>query len=90
MVTQAAGGRRASLRNGLRYAGVVLAGIIAGSRTVSAYQAWQQWQLWRDGDPSGAEASLTFAEVDLVGAVLCLGAAGLIWWLLRPPVREGP
>jgi hypothetical protein len=79
-----------SLRNVFRYGAVVLAGIIAGSRTVSAYQAWQQWRLWRLRDPSGAEASLTFAEVDLAIAALCLGIAGLIWWLLRPASGKAP
>jgi hypothetical protein len=73
-----------SLRNTVRHAAVLLASIIAGSRMVSAYQAWQQWRLWRVRDPSGSEASLTFAEVDLVVAVLCLGLAGAVWWLLRP------
>jgi hypothetical protein len=76
-----------SLRSAFRYGAVVLAGIIAGSRVVSAYEAWQQWRLWRERDPSGAEASLTFAEIDLVIAVLCVMTAGLIWWLLR--IRSG-
>jgi hypothetical protein len=67
----------------LRYGAVVLSGIIAGSKVVGAYEAWEQWRLWRNHDPSGAEAALTFAEVDLAIAALCVMTAGLIWWLLR-------
>jgi len=72
------------LRQAFRYGAVVLAGIIAGSHAVSAYQAWEQWRLWRDRDPSGAEAALTFAEVDLVIALLSVAVAALVWRLLRP------
>jgi hypothetical protein len=72
------------LRKVARYGLVLLAGIMAGGRVVGAYQAWQQWRLWRGRDPSLAEATLTVAEVDLVIAVLWLGVASLIWWLLRP------
>jgi hypothetical protein len=79
-----------SLRNTCRYAVVLFAGIFAGSRAVSAYAAWRQWREWRDRDPSGAEASLTFAQVDLAVAVLCLGIGWLIWWLLRPRSGEAP
>ena len=77
-----------SLRNGLRYAVVLAAGIIAGGRTVGAIQAWRQGRMWRERDPSGADAYLTFAQIDAVTAALSLAVAVLIWWLLRP--RAGP
>ncbi len=73
-----------SLRSSVRYGVVLLAGIIAGSRTVSAVQAWQQYRLWRERDPSGADAYRTFAQVDTGIALLSLAVAVLIWWLLRP------
>lgn len=65
-------------RNGLRYAAVVLAGIVAGSHGTGAYQSWVQWRLWRERDPSGAEASLTAAQLDLVvvGIAAAAGAGG--------------
>jgi hypothetical protein len=73
-----------------RYGLVLVAGIIAGGRTVSAIQAWQQWRIWRERDPSGADAYRTFAEVDIAIAVLSLGVAVLIWWLLRPQSGNAP
>jgi hypothetical protein len=73
-----------------RYGLVLVAGIIAGGRTVSAIQAWQQWRIWRERDPSGADAYRTFAEVDIAIAVLSLGVAVLIWWLLRPRSGNAP
>ena len=63
---------------------MLLAGIVAGSRCVSAWTALQRYREWRERDPSGAEASLTFAQVDLAIAGVCLAIAGLVWWLLRP------
>ena len=75
---------RAALRAGL----VLLLGVIAGSRLVSAWVGWQAYQEWRGRDPSGADASLTFAEVDLAIAALSIAGAWLAWWLLRP--RGGP
>jgi hypothetical protein len=73
-----------SLRRLARYGTVLLAGFLAGSRCVSAWASLQQYREWRERDPSGAEASLTFAQVDLAIAGLCLAIAGLVWWLLRP------
>jgi hypothetical protein len=73
-----------TLRNIFRYGLVLVAGLFAGGRIISAYLGWRQWQLLRPQDPSGADASLTFAEVDLVVAALWLALAGLVWWLLRP------
>lgn len=72
----------------LRYGIVLVAGIVAGYRCVSAWVAWQQYREWRERDPSGAEAMLTFAQVDLVVAALCLAIAALLWWLLRPRTNE--
>jgi hypothetical protein len=76
-----------SVKSVARYATVVLAGIVAGSNTVSALQSWQQYRLWRERDPSGADASLTFAQLDLAVAGLSLAIAALVWWLLRPKPR---
>jgi hypothetical protein len=77
-----------SARDVIRVALVLLLGIIAGSRAVSAWSGWRAYQEWRGRDPSGADASLTFAEVDLAVAALSLAGAWLAWWLLRP--RGGP
>ena len=38
--------------------------------------------------PSGADASLTFAEFDVAVAVLSIAGAWLAWWLFRPPRRR--
>jgi hypothetical protein len=78
------------VRNAIRYAIVLVAGIIAGGRAVSALEAWQQWRRWRDRDPSGADAYRAFAQVDTVIAVLTLAVAVLIWWLLRPRSGKAP
>jgi hypothetical protein len=68
-----------------RYAVVLLAGALAGVRIVSATQAWQQYLSWRERDPSGADAFLTFAQVDTAIVVVAISLAGLVWWLLRSP-----
>jgi hypothetical protein len=72
-----------SLRGTVRAALVLLLGVISGSRLVSAWVGWQAYQEWRGRDPSGADASLTFAEVDLAVATLSIAGAWLAWWLLR-------
>jgi hypothetical protein len=77
-----------SVRGAIRAGLVLLLGVFAGSRLVSAWVGWQAYQEWRGRDPSGAGASLTFAEVDLAVAVLGIAGAWLAWWLLRP--RGGP
>jgi hypothetical protein len=70
-----------------RYAVVLLAGALAGTKIVSAAQAWQQYLSWRQRDPSGAAAYLSFAQVDVAIAVVAVSMAGLVWWLLRSPTR---
>lgn len=72
------------LRTVARYGAVLLAGVVAGSKAVSAYVAFQQWREWRYTDPSGADAVLAFAQMDCVEAVLTLGIGWLAWFLLRP------
>jgi hypothetical protein len=68
----------------VRYAVVLLTGIIAGGRTVDALQAWREWHRVATSDPSAADAFRTFFLVDLAAAILSLGIAALVWWLLRP------
>jgi hypothetical protein len=77
--------QRDQLRQMARYAVVLLAGALAGVKIVSAAQAWQQYLVWRERDPSGADAYLTFAQVDAAIVVVSLSLAGLVWWLLRSP-----
>ncbi len=73
-----------SLRGVLRAALVLLLGFIAGSRLVSAWRWLQLYREWLGGDPSGADAALTFAEGDLAIALLSLAGAWLAWWHFRP------
>ena len=75
------------IRSIVRYGVVLLAGAIAGVRIVGAAQAWQQYLSWRERDPSGADAYLTFAQVDAGIVVVSISLAGLVWWLLRSPAR---
>lgn len=74
----------ASTRAVLRTAFVLILGFVAGSRLMSAWHWIQAYREWRGRDPSGADASLTFAEVDLAIAVLSIAGAWLAWWLFRP------
>jgi hypothetical protein len=74
---------RWSVRGAIRVALVLLLGVIAGTHVVSAWVGWQAYQEWRGRDPSGADAYLTFAEVDLAIAALSIAGAWLAWWLLR-------
>jgi hypothetical protein len=77
----------------IRYAVVLVTGIIAGGRVVDAVQAWSAALRAAVTDPSAAEAYRTFALVDAAVAVGSLAVAGLVWWLLRPgspsPERQG-
>jgi hypothetical protein len=73
-----------SLRGALRTSLVLLMGFIAGSRLISAWRWLQFYREWRGRDPSGADASLTFAEGDLAIAVLSMAGAWLAWWHFRP------
>ena len=75
------------MRHIARYAVVLLASAFAGVRIVSAAQAWQQYLAWRERDPSGADAYLTFAQVDAAIVVISISLAGLVWWLLRSPAQ---
>jgi hypothetical protein len=75
------------MRHIVRYGVVLIAGAIAGVRIVGAAEAWRQYLSWRETDPSGADAYLTFAQVDLGIVVVAISLAGLVWWLLRSPAR---
>jgi hypothetical protein len=70
---------------GVRYAVVLLTGIVAGGRAVDALEAWREWHLWAARDPSAADAYRTFWMVDVAVAATSLLVALLVWWLLRPP-----
>ena len=71
-------------RGALRTAVVLFLGFVAGSRLVSAWHWLQYYREWRGRDPSGADASLTFAEGDVAIAVLSIAGAWLAWWAARP------
>ena len=73
-----------SLRGAVRTSLAVLLGVIAGSRLVSAWQSFLAYHEWRARDPSTADASLTFSEVDFATAILGIAGAWLAWWLFRP------
>jgi hypothetical protein len=68
----------------IRYAVVLVTGIIAGGRVVDAAQAWSEARRAAVTDPSAADAYRTFALVDGAIALCSLAIAGLVWWLLRP------
>jgi len=68
----------------LRYALVLIAGMLAGNRVVEAIRAWQEWHSWLGSDASGSEAYRTFFLVNATAALLCIGLAALLWHLLRP------
>ncbi len=74
----------ASIRNILRYAIVLLGGIIAGVSAVTAVQAWQKYLIWKGRDPSAADAYLSFATTNSAVVVLSVALAWLLWWLLQP------
>jgi len=71
---------RAAARAGI----VLLLGVVAGSRLVGAWFWWRQYLEWRGQDPSEADASLTFAEFDVMVALISVAGAWLAWWLFRP------
>jgi hypothetical protein len=68
----------------LRYALVLIGGLLAGERSVEALRAWQEWHNWVGRDPSGADAYRTFFLVNATAALLSIGLAALLWHLLRP------
>ena len=68
----------------LRYALVLVAGMLAGNRVVEAIRAWREWHSWLGSDASGSEAYRTFFLVNATAALLCIGLAALLWHLLRP------
>lgn len=74
----------ASIRHFLRYASVLLAGIIAGVSAVTAVEAWQNYRIWKERDPSAADAYLSFATTNSAVVVLSVALAWLLWWLLQP------
>jgi hypothetical protein len=68
----------------LRYALVLIGGIVAGDRIAEAIRAWQEWHRWLGRDPSGSDAYRTFFLVNTTAALLSIGLAALLWHLLRP------
>ncbi len=73
-----------SVRSVARAGLILLLGVVAGSRLVEAWFWWGQYLEWRGKAPSGADASLTFAELDVAVAVLSIAGAWLAWGLRRP------
>jgi hypothetical protein len=78
-----------NLARTVRYLVVLVAGLIAGSRTVQAAHSWQEWHAWAGRDPSGADAYRTFFLVNTAVALLSVAIAGLVWWLLKPCKTSG-
>jgi len=72
------------LRNIVRSCVVLLTGIIAGGRAISAVKSLEQYQAMRMTEPSRAEPYLSAAAHDLGIVALSVTLAGLVWWLLRP------
>ncbi|MFL5449355.1 MAG: hypothetical protein ACJ8A6_12160 [Gemmatimonadales bacterium] len=68
----------------LRYALVLIAGMLAGNRVVEAVRAWREWHTWVGSDASGSEAYRTFFLVNTAAALLSIALAALLWHLLRP------
>ena len=68
----------------LRYGLVLIAGMLAGNRVVEAVRAWREWHAWVGADASGSEAYRTFFLVNTTAALLSIGLAALLWYLLRP------
>ena len=73
------------IRNRTRSALVLLGGLLAGSRLVDAARAWRAWQRWAVSDPSAADLYRTNFWIDVGFAVLAIGGAGLVSWLLQSP-----
>lgn len=71
----------------VRYALVLLGGFLAGGRLVDAGDNWRGWHEWAVADPSAADLYRTNLWGDVTFAVLIVGVAALIYWLLRPNVR---
>jgi hypothetical protein len=72
-----------SVRKIARYSVVLLGGIIAGGRAVSAVQLWQQYHSASRQDPAAADAYLSSIVTDLIIVALSVAVAGLVWWLTR-------
>jgi hypothetical protein len=68
----------------LRYALVLIGGLLAGNRVVEAVRAWRQWHTWLGSDAPGSEAYRTFFLVNTTAALISIGLAALCWHLLRP------
>jgi hypothetical protein len=73
----------------LRYATVLVGGILAGGRAVEAARAWQEWRSWRATDPSGADEYRIFFMENAAVAIVSLCLAALLWHLLRPRQSNG-
>jgi hypothetical protein len=74
-------------RSLVRYAGVLVSGLIAGWRLVGAIANWRQWRRWAATDPSAAELYQINLWFDLAAAAFAAAIAALLWYLLRPTPR---
>jgi hypothetical protein len=70
-------------RTGVRYAVVVLCGVIAGGRTVDLAQVLIELRRGA-AHPAPAQALRTLALVDAAIVIVSLVIAALVWSLLRP------
>ena len=72
-------------RTAIRYALVLLGGILAGARVMAAIQAWREWHAWETSDPSLADFFRTEFWLQLVFAGLTIAATWVAFRLLRSP-----
>jgi hypothetical protein len=72
----------------VRHALVLLGGFIVGSRLIDTVENWRRWHEWAVSDPSAADLYRTNFWIDVVIVIVTLGMTGLIYWLLRPNVRD--
>lgn len=80
---------RARLGTVLRYGVVLIAGMLAGNRLLSAVGNWREWHRWAATDPSAADLYRTNFWFDLASVAVAIGLAALLFYLLRPTASTG-
>jgi len=71
----------------VRLALVFAGGFFVGGRLVDAVRAWRLWRATAASDPSAADLYRTTLWLDLGSAAVAAAIVGLVYWLLREPVR---